>query len=114
MKYDDGKYNKFYIQQEEGETARILNPLDINVPRGYSIDVFAEGLDAPIDMLFINDTDILIVDSGLTSGNGKVMLLREGNISIIIHSISLVISVIYILQSLEYLVYHIEKIHIFM
>lgn len=43
----------------------------------------AEGLDAPIEMLFINDTDILVADSGLTSGNGKVMLLRDGNISII-------------------------------
>ena len=83
MKYKDKKYENLCIQQDEGEVTRVLNPSDINVPQGYSIDVFAEGLDAPIEMLFINDSDILIADAGSTSGNGKVMLLRDGNVSII-------------------------------
>ena len=82
MDYRDEKQYKYNIQQEDN-MAKELNPSNINVPQGFSVDVFAEGLDAPIDMLFINDRDILIANSGLTSGDGKIFMLREGNISLI-------------------------------
>jgi glucose/arabinose dehydrogenase len=61
----------------EGRTVmrelRILNPDDIAVPPKYKIEVFAEGLTAPINLVFTDKGDMLIADAGVTDGNGKVL-----------------------------------------
>ena len=52
---------------------RKLNTSDIKLPAGYSIEVFAEGLDTPINMIFTDTGEMLIADSGVITGNGKVL-----------------------------------------
>lgn len=62
---------------------RKLNPSDIRVPLGYKIDVFAQGLDTPISMVFTEKGEILIADAGVISGNGKVLRLSNNGFEII-------------------------------
>ena len=60
-------------------TQRKLDPSDILLPSGYKIDVFADGLTTPINLTFTDTGEMLIADSGITDGNGKVLkLTREG------------------------------------
>lgn len=62
---------------------RKLNPSDIKLPLGYSIDVFAQGLDTPINMIFTNDGQILVADAGVISGSGKVLRLLNNGFEIV-------------------------------
>jgi len=55
------------------ESTRKLNPSDILLPEGYTIDVFAEGLTTPINITFTDQEEMLVADSGVTDGNGKVL-----------------------------------------
>jgi len=52
---------------------RNLNPADIKLPTGYNIEVFEKGLNSPINLIITNHGDMLLADSGVTSGNGKVL-----------------------------------------
>lgn len=57
---------------------RYLNPNDITIERGYQIEVFAEGLDIPTSMLFTKDGNLLVANSGYTSGIADISILRNG------------------------------------
>ncbi|MBH1940947.1 hypothetical protein I5677_08595 [Mobilitalea sibirica] len=48
---------------------RYLNPEDIYLPPGYSIEVFAQGLNTPSGLLFTSAGDLLIADTGYITGN---------------------------------------------
>jgi glucose/arabinose dehydrogenase len=63
---------------------RYLNPSDINVETGYSIEVFAYGLDSPVSMLFSDDGNIFVAESGLTSGNPRILKLVKDNFEVIV------------------------------
>lgn len=65
------------------DRARYLNPSDITIERGYTIEVFAEQLDAPSSILFTDSGDLLIVNSGYTSGNPSVSILNNGVFEVI-------------------------------
>ena len=52
---------------------RKLNPSDILLPPGYDIEVYADGLTTPINITFTSQGEMLIADSGITDGNGKVL-----------------------------------------
>jgi len=62
---------------------RYLNPNDISVPPEYQVEVYAEGLDTPIGIVFTENGDMLIADDGILSGNPKVILLSAGVFTII-------------------------------
>lgn len=62
---------------------RKINPYDIKLPLGYNIEVFSEGLDTPINMIFTDDGEILVADSGVTSGSGKVLRHSKNGFEII-------------------------------
>ncbi|CAM3170666.1 hypothetical protein FITA111629_07560 [Filibacter tadaridae] len=58
---------------------RKIDPGDVLLPAGYTIDVFATGLTTPINITFTGKAEMLVADSGITDGNGKVLkLTREG------------------------------------
>lgn len=66
-----------YSQNEDG-LVRLMDPNDIYLPPGYQIEVYAQGLDAPNCMIFNEDGDIFIAESGFFSGNPKLIRLRNG------------------------------------
>jgi glucose/arabinose dehydrogenase len=68
MEINTGKKGKMALGK-----ARTLNPDDIAVPSKYRIEVFAEGLTAPISLVFTDTGDMLLADAGITDGNGKVL-----------------------------------------
>ena len=52
---------------------RKINPGDIRVPKDYRVEVFAEGLNTPINMIFTPNNEIYLADAGVTDNNGKVL-----------------------------------------
>lgn len=67
----------------QGESARYLNPSSINVPPGYTVEVFVEGLDSPSSILFTDDGQILITDTGYITGNPYVARLVNNQVEVI-------------------------------
>lgn len=57
---------------------RYLNPNDITIENGYKIEVFAEGLNTPTSMLFTEEGDLFIANSGYTTGKADISILRNG------------------------------------
>lgn len=62
---------------------RNLNPSDIKLPSGYKIEVFAQGLDTPINMIFTDKGEMLVADAGVISGSGKVLHLSNRGFKIV-------------------------------
>jgi hypothetical protein len=73
---------KFYMQQVPYKQ-RELDPNRISVPAGYQIDVFAQGLNAPIGMVFTETGDMLIADSGLATMNPQVLRMSIRGIEVV-------------------------------
>ena len=69
---------------ETGEKyKRKLNPADIKLPDGYKIDVFIKNLDTPISAVFTDKKEMLIADSGVISGSGKILRLSDKGLEIV-------------------------------
>ncbi|MEL7647930.1 MAG: hypothetical protein AAGU76_07540 [Sedimentibacter sp.] len=64
-------------------TRRYLNPLDIYLLPGYTIEVFAQGLNAPVSMVFDENGDIIVGESGEIDGNARVMRLVENGYEVV-------------------------------
>ncbi|GLC78657.1 PQQ-dependent sugar dehydrogenase [Lacrimispora brassicae] len=73
---------KLYMHQVPYKQ-RELDPNRISVPMGYEIEVFAQGLNAPIGMVFTENGDMLIADSGIATMNPRVMRISNGNIAVV-------------------------------
>lgn len=84
MKYNNRfvSKSKMFMQQTES-IERYLNIDDIGVPIDYKVEIFAMGIDTPIGIVFTETGDMLIADSGILSGNPKVILLRDEQYEII-------------------------------
>jgi glucose/arabinose dehydrogenase len=81
-------YNKYHeqlliINQQTESNNRYLNPNDINISAGYKIEVFAEGLNSPSSILFTDDGEMLIADSGYVTGNPSVSHLVNNQFEIL-------------------------------
>lgn len=62
---------------------RNIDPQDILLPPGYTIEVFAEGLNTPSSILFTEDGDILIADSGYITGNPTISRIVDNRFEVI-------------------------------
>ncbi len=62
---------------------RRLNPLDIYVLPGYTVEVFAQGLNSPVSMVFDEEGNIIVGESGEIDGNARVMRLANGNYEVV-------------------------------
>ena len=66
--------------QEQSSTLRdrYLNPNDIYLPPNYTIEVFAQGLDAPCCMAFNEEGDMFIGESGYVTKHPTILRLKDG------------------------------------
>lgn len=62
---------------------RNINPADIRVPEGYKVEVFAENLNTPINIVFTDDGTMYVADSGVVDGNGKVLKLTASGFVVV-------------------------------
>jgi glucose/arabinose dehydrogenase len=62
---------------------RKTNSSDIKLPPGYKIEVFAEGLNTPINMIITDKGEMLVADAGVTSGSGKVLRFTKDGFKVI-------------------------------
>jgi glucose/arabinose dehydrogenase len=84
MGYHKGEYCRIKAYSQINENiARYVNPSDINLSAEYNIEIFAFGLDSPIGMVFSDEGDLYVADSGITSGNSKVLRLNNNRFDII-------------------------------
>lgn len=70
-------------RQSINDFERYVNPQDITISPQYSIEVYVQGLDAPVGMAFTDDGDIIIAESGYASGEAKVLRLSNEQIETI-------------------------------
>lgn len=59
-------------EKRKSKRERKINPKDIQLPKGYSIEVFASGLTAPVSLITAANGDMYLADSGAGDKNGKV------------------------------------------
>lgn len=62
---------------------RYVNPLDIHIIPGYTIEVFAQNLNAPVSMVFEDNGNILIAESGELDGNARIMRLTQNGYEVV-------------------------------
>lgn len=79
---DERNVMEQYSRQDKAPS-RKLDPSDIQLPPGYEISVFANGLTTPINLTFTGKGEMLVADSGITDGNGKVLKLTEQGFTVI-------------------------------
>lgn len=57
--------------------------LGFDIEHGYSIEPIYEQLTTPINIIFTHHGDMLVADSGITDGNGKVLKLTNNGFKVI-------------------------------
>jgi glucose/arabinose dehydrogenase len=72
---------KLCVQQNGAP--RTLSPDEISVPPGYEVEIFAQGLETPVGIVFTNDGDLLYAESGYTTGNPRVIRISNGQFDVI-------------------------------
>lgn len=104
MFQDNSRSTMLYsLNQSQDIIERYLNPSDIYIIQGYKIEVFAKDLNSPIGMVFNDDGNILIADSGLATGNARVMQLVNNHFEIIADNFNVPISGINYLNGVIYI-----------
>lgn len=83
MNFTANNYLEKLYRQQVPYKQRELDPNRISVPEGYQIEVFAQGLNAPIGMVFTETGDMLIGDSGITTMNPQVIRISNGNVEVV-------------------------------
>ena len=78
--------------QEEQNNQRNPNPDIIAVPFGYQIEVAVQGLDGPIGIIFDVNGDLLIAESGVETGEPRVLRIHNGDIEVIADDFNVPIS----------------------
>lgn len=72
--YREKKERKIYsYKQIDSLEERYVNASDIYIINGYAIEVFLTGLDSPVAMIFDEEGGIYIADSGMATGNPKIV-----------------------------------------
>lgn len=82
----DGNEELISCNLNEGNTKRYVNPSDINIVAGYNIEVFAQDIDSPISMIFTEDGDMLVAESGLTSLKPRVLKLVNDHFEVLVEN----------------------------
>lgn len=88
--------------QIDPSTERYLNPEDIYIVEGYQIEAFMKNLDSPIGMVFDEAGNVFIADSGLATGNPRVLQLINGHFETIAQGFVVPISGINYLNGVIY------------
>ncbi|MFA9375275.1 MAG: sorbosone dehydrogenase family protein [Lachnotalea sp.] len=101
FQYNNGK-RIYSLNQEDVFTERYLDPSEIYIMKGYRIEVFIKGLNAPSSMVFDENGNILIADSGLATGNPSVLQLVNNKFEIIAENFNIPISGINYLNGVIY------------
>jgi glucose/arabinose dehydrogenase len=75
----DASYIDYSIScQTASNQDRYLNPADIYVPNNYKVEVFATGLNFPVNMVFTEYGEILIAESGAYSQTPRILRYNNG------------------------------------
>ncbi|MEY8355724.1 hypothetical protein AALB39_20515 [Lachnospiraceae bacterium 54-53] len=73
---------KLYLQQAPF-IQRIPDTNRISIPAGYQIEVFAQGLNAPIGIAFTENGDMLVADSGFSTMNPQIIRIGNGRMEVV-------------------------------
>lgn len=81
MRNDYRNIDRMHTNQLINGTDRYINSADITLPPGYRIEVFAQGLNAPGPIIFTEEGDLLIAETGYTGGIPKIVRISDGQLS---------------------------------
>lgn len=100
----DNNGRKIYsCNQNDSIEERYVNPSDIYIINGYSIEVYLKELNAPNSMIFDEDGNIFLTDSGLASGNPKVLRFIDNRFETVAEDFVIPISGINYLNGVLYI-----------
>lgn len=71
------------ICTQQNGAARSVEPNDISVPPGYQVEVFAQGLETPVGIVFTDEGDLIYAESGYSTGNPRVIRISNGSFDVI-------------------------------
>lgn len=71
-------------EMNEPITQRYVNPADVYLVSGYQLEVFAQELNSPVSMIFTDEDDLLVAESGVTSGNPRVLKLVNDHFEVLV------------------------------
>lgn len=77
MCYKKHDCSRLIMNSISGNYIRKIDPNDILLPRGYKIEAYAQGLNTPACILFAEEGEIYIADTGYT--NGRPVILKQVN-----------------------------------
>lgn len=103
MQYKCNENARIRTYNQRDDSLRNANPKDINLPPGYNIEILALGLDNPIGMAFAENGDLYIADSGIGSGDPKLLRLTNGHFEIVAKNFKAPISGISLLDGSIYI-----------
>lgn len=69
-------------RQYETKTIHVES-FNIELPEGYAIEKTFEGLTTPINIIFTTNGEMLVADSGITDGNGKILRMTKNGYEVI-------------------------------
>jgi glucose/arabinose dehydrogenase len=69
--------------QNQTNSIRYIDPSEFTLPSEYIIEDYVQGLDSPIGMVFSDNGDLYIVESGYTSSNPKLLRLSNEQFEIV-------------------------------
>lgn len=81
--YSDFNLRMKAMEQLGQEQPRFIDPSDIYVPPGYVVENFIQGLDGPVNMVFTDDGDILVAESGYFSGVARILRISNDNVEVV-------------------------------
>lgn len=99
---NNGNTEVYPLNQDDLKMERYLDPSDIYIIKGYGIEVFIKDLNSPTGMTFNENGDIFIADSGLATGNPRVLKQVNDHFEVIAEDFVIPISGISYLNGVIY------------
>lgn len=82
----------FTYNLNDSNFKRYVNPADVYIVPGYQIEVFAQDLESPSSIIFTDEGDLLVAESGYTSGNPRILKFMQDHFEVLYDDFNITIT----------------------
>src|SRR5690625_6932913 len=82
---DEGRYYMMYSRNSHvaNDKHNFITMEGVDIERGYKIEKIFDQMTTPINIIFTSNGDMLVADSGVVDGNGKVLKRTNNGFEVI-------------------------------
>ncbi len=102
FQYNNSEFYLYNYDQNTGNYERKLDPSDIYIVKGYRIEAYLYGFNAPSGIVFDEGGNLLIAESGFASGNPRILKFTDNKYEVIAENFNIPISGINYLNDVIY------------